>query len=59
MDKKPKDRKILYAGFGISVGAALGMIFGMLLFENLIFGAGIGATLGLIIGASIDAQQKK
>ena len=62
MEKKTKesnDRKILFAGAGIPIGAALGLIFGMLLFDNLIFGAGIGAALGLIIGAIIDAQQKK
>lgn len=62
MDKKSNEsnsRKILYAGAGIPIGAALGFIFGMLLFDNLIFGAGIGAALGLIIGASIDAQQMK
>ena len=57
MDKKPKDKKFLIAGAGLPIGAALGFIFGMLLFENLIFGAGIGAALGLIVGAIIDAQR--
>jgi len=59
MAKNPNERKFLYTGAGIPIGAALGFIFGMLLFDNLIFGAGLGAALGLIIGASFDAQQMK
>ena len=59
MDKNSKDKKFLFAGPGLPIGAALGFIFGMLLFDNLIFGAGIGAALGLIIGATIDAQRGK
>jgi uncharacterized membrane protein len=59
MDKNLKDKKNLFAGAGLPIGAALGFIFGMLLFDNLIFGAGIGAALGLIIGAIIDGQRGK
>ena len=59
MARNPNDGKNIYAGVGISIGAALGFIFGMLLFDNMIWGAGAGAAIGLIIGAIIDAQQKK
>ena len=45
-----------YAGSGLAIGAAIGMIFGLMLFENLAWGCVIGAALGLVIGAAIDAQ---
>jgi uncharacterized membrane protein len=45
-----------YAGAGLAIGAAIGMIFGLMLFENLVLGSAIGAGVGLVIGAAIDAQ---
>jgi len=45
-----------YAGSGLAIGAAIGMIFGLMLFENLAWGCVIGAGVGLVIGAVIDAQ---
>ena len=59
MDKNPNNGKILYAGAGISIGAALGLIFGLLLFDDVIFGPMIGVAAGLIVGAIVDAQRKK
>lgn len=47
-----------YAGAGLGIGAGIGMIFGLLLFENLSWGSGIGAGVGLVIGAAIDAQMR-
>lgn len=47
----------LNTGFGLAIGAALGMIFGMMLFDQLAYGALIGAGAGLIIGAVLDAQK--
>jgi uncharacterized membrane protein len=47
-----------YAGSGLAIGAGIGSIFGMLLFENLAMGAGFGAAMGLIIGAVIDSQRQ-
>jgi hypothetical protein len=44
-----------YAGSGL----AIGMIFGLMLFENLPLGCAIGAALGLIIGARIDATNRR
>jgi hypothetical protein len=41
------------------VGAATGMIFGLMLFENLTLGCAIGAALGLIVGAAIDAYNRR
>lgn len=46
-----------YAGSGLAIGAAVGMIFGLMLFENLAWGCVIGAAVGLVSGAAIDAQR--
>ena len=46
-----------YAGSGLVIGVAIGMIFGLMLFENLAWGCGIGAAAGLLIGAAIDAHE--
>jgi uncharacterized membrane protein len=48
-----------YAGSGLAIGAGIGMIFGLLLFENLAWGCVIGAAVGLVIGAVIDAQGRR
>ena len=47
-----------YAGSGLAIGAAIGMIFGLLLFEDLTWGCIIGAGVGLVIGATIDVQMR-
>ena len=52
-------KKTSYAGAGMGIGAAIGLIFGLLLSENFIFGILIGAAAGLIIGSIIDAQKNK
>lgn len=46
-----------YAGSGLAIGAAIGIMFGLMLFEKQAMGCVIGAALGLVIGASIDAQK--
>ena len=47
-----------YAGAGLAIGAAIGMMFGLMLFENLAWGSGIGAGVGLVFSAAIDAQMR-
>ena len=55
-----KFRKTAYfAGSGLAIGAAIGMIFGLLLFENLAWGCVIGAAVGLVMGAAIDAHGRR
>ena len=51
-------KTVYYAGSGLAIGAAIGMIFGLLLFENLALGCAIGAALSLVMGAAIDAQRR-
>jgi len=48
-----------YAGAGLAIGAGVGMIFGLLLFENLALGSAIGAGVGLVVGAAIDAHERR
>ena len=58
--KRNDNRKAeYYAGSGLAIGAGIGMIFGLLLFENLAWGCVIGSALGLLIGAAIDAQKSR
>jgi uncharacterized membrane protein len=53
-------RKSVYCtGSGLAVGGAIGMIFGLMLFEELALGGAIGAALGLIVGAAIDAYNRR
>lgn len=51
-------RTAYHAGAGLAIGAAVGMIFGLLLFENLAMGSAIGAGVGLVMGAAVDAQMR-
>lgn len=54
MNETRNDR--MYTGLGLVFGAALGMIFGMMLFSELWVGPLIGTALGLIVGAIIDVN---
>jgi len=57
--KGENSRKTAYdTGAGLAIGAAIGMIFGLLLLENLALGFAIGATLGLVMGDAIDTQRR-
>ena len=52
-------KTVYYAGSGLAIGAAIGMIFGLMLFENLAWGCVIGAAVGLVMGAAIDAHGRR
>lgn len=45
-------------GLGIVFGAALGLLFGLLMFDNWWLGPMIGVAAGLIIGAVADLQHR-
>jgi uncharacterized membrane protein len=52
--------QVPYAGVGLALGAAIGFVFGMMLWPNYFFiGAVVGAAIGLLIGAGADAHRKK
>lgn len=44
------------AGVGMAVGAGLGLVFGLLLFDGWWVGPMIGVGLGLVVGAVVDLQ---
>ena len=52
-------KPVYYTGSGLAIGAAIGIIFGLMLFENLTWGCVIGAAVGLVIGAVIDTHKRK
>ena len=51
-------RPIPYSGTGTAIGAALGLIFGLML-DNLTLGVLGGAAIGLVVGAIVDAQGRR
>ena len=46
-------------GVGIALGASLGVVFGLLVFDNLALGLGLGAALGLLVSSGIDAWPRR
>jgi uncharacterized membrane protein len=52
-------KTVYYTGSGLVIGVAVGMIFGLMLFENLALGSAIGAATGLMMGAAIDAYERR
>jgi len=52
-------KTVYYAGAGLAIGAGVGMIFGLMLFESLSWGCVIGAAVGLVVGAAIDAYERR
>jgi uncharacterized membrane protein len=49
----------IFTGSGVALGAAFGLLFGLLLFGDLAFGVIIGAAAGLVIGAVADLLKKR
>lgn len=58
-ENKNENKKLMYAGVGIAIGAAIGFIVGLILFDNMVLGTGAGAGIGLIMGAVIDLQKNQ
>ncbi len=58
MSKNDKDESN-YLTLGITFGTSLGIIFGMLVFDNLTIGLAIGLSLGVAYGSYMDSQKNK
>jgi uncharacterized membrane protein len=59
-NRKNNHRKRLsFAGAGLALGAAFGILFGMLLFENPWYGPILGAAAGLLFAALIDINRNR
>jgi hypothetical protein len=50
---------VLYVALGLIFGAALGLLFGPLLFDDTSVGITVGTGLGLLIGAVLALLQPK
>jgi uncharacterized membrane protein len=57
--KNNNRQRLSFAGAGLALGAAFGILFGMLLFENPWFGPILGAAAGLVIAALIDLNRNR
>jgi hypothetical protein len=54
-NNQTKERKNLYTGLGIALGAGFGSTLGLLLMDgNIASGAGIGIAVGLVVGSIAD-----
>ena len=58
-DEKKKKPALFYSDSGLVIGAALGLIYGLLLFDEMALGLVFGVAVGLVIGAILDAQSKR
>lgn len=54
---------VMCIGLGISFGAGLGLVFGLIIFDELALGlpigSGLGISLGVAIGANMDKKAKE
>jgi outer membrane lipoprotein SlyB len=49
----------VYTGYGLVLGAALGLLLGTLFSEGSWIAPSLGAVLGLIVGSIVDARRTK
>lgn len=45
-----------WTGIGVVFGAALGLLFGLLIFEGAWWSPVVGAALGIVVGAVVDGR---
>ena len=62
-DHLQKEHKLVtknyYLSIYLSMGAGIGVVFGLLLFDNIGMGLPIGFGIGIAIGAGLDADAEK
>ena len=49
----------MFTGYGLVLGAALGLLVGTLLSAELWIASVVGAGIGLIVGAVVDGRREK
>jgi len=60
MERKSQAWRIaIFAGSGIALGAALGLLFGLMLLGNVAFGSLAGVVIGAVIGLGYEAQSRR
>ncbi len=48
--------KFQWTGVGVVIGAALGLLFGLLMFDGAWWAPTVGAAVGIVVGAIADGQ---
>lgn len=48
----------MFVGSGIAIGAAIGMVFGLLLSGDFLPMVGAGVVVGLVVGAIVELQRR-
>lgn len=48
-----------YLSIYMTIGTSLGIVFGLVIFDNLALGLSLGTGIGIAIGAGLDADAKK
>ena len=57
MKQEPSSqRRIVHTGPGMAIGAALGLLGGLMLLDNAVAGLLVGVVLGFLIGAVYQMQ---
>jgi len=59
MNGKNKKQKNYYVPIFIAVGAGIGLLFGLIISDNIAISIPMGAGIGVCIGAIVDMNQKK
>ncbi len=49
----------MLVGSGMAIGAAIGMLFGLLLSVDFLPMVGLGVVAGLVVGAIVDLQRRR
>jgi uncharacterized membrane protein len=57
--KNNKRKRLSFAGAGLALGAAFGILFGMLIFDNPWIGPALGAMAGLLIAALVELNRNR
>lgn len=57
--RNKKRKRLSFAGAGLALGAAFGIMIGMLLFDNPWVGPLLGAACGLIIALIVNLYQSR
>jgi F0F1-type ATP synthase assembly protein I len=59
MEKTGRGKTLVYIGSCAAIGAAVGLLFGMLLFNSVPWGILAGVVVGLLAGVFMDARSQR
>lgn len=53
---KQENKQVVWVGYGLALGAGLGLVAGLLFFDAYLWPLLIGAALGLVVGAIVGLR---